>query len=97
MIDDEPDEHVNKAKYQRGSRCLQWLVSKTQPDIAHAACLLAQYKSTRTKKCWNALMHVIHYLQGPKGHRLCYQQKDDRRQLPDNVALLATQIPIGPA
>ena len=41
VIDDEPDEHVNKTEYQRESESLQWLASRTQPDIAHAACLLA--------------------------------------------------------
>ena len=59
VIDDKPDEHVNKTEYQRGVGSLQWLASRTRPDIAHAACLLAQYNSAPTKKCWNALMHVL--------------------------------------
>ena len=29
VIDDEPDEHVNKTEYQRGVGSLQWLASRT--------------------------------------------------------------------
>ena len=68
VIDDEPDEHVNKTEYQRGVGSLQWLASRTQPDIAHTVSLLAQYNSAPTKKCWNALMHVLQYLRGSRDH-----------------------------
>ena len=72
VIDDEPNEHVNKTEYQRGSGCLQWLASRTWSDIAYATCLLAQYNSAPTRKCWNALMHVLCYLQGSKDCGLLY-------------------------
>ena len=77
VIDDEPDEHVNKTEYQRGVGSLQWLASRTQPDIAHTACLLAQYNSAPTKKCWNTLMHVLQYLQGSRDCGLPYQQQNN--------------------
>lgn len=73
VIDDRPDEQVNQTEYQRGSGSLQWLASRTQPDIAHTACLLAQYNSTLTRKCWNALMHILCYLQGSRDCGLFYQ------------------------
>ena len=77
VIDNKPDEHVNKTEYQRGVGSLQWLASRTQPDIAHTASLLAQYNSTPTKKCWNALMHVLQYLHGSRDHGVQYQQHDE--------------------
>ena len=76
-IDNKPDEHINKTEYQRGVGSLQWLASRTQPDIAHAACLLAQYNSTPTRKCWNALMHVLQYLHGSRDCGVQYQQHDE--------------------
>ena len=76
-IDDEPDEHINKTEYQRGVGSLQWLASRTQPDIAHAACLLAQYNSAPTRKCWNVLMHVLRYLRGSRDCGVQYQQHDE--------------------
>ena len=77
VIDDEPDEHVNKTEYQRGVGSLQWLASRTRPDIAHAASILAQYNSAPTKKCWNALMHVLRYLRGSRDHGVQYQQRNE--------------------
>ena len=76
-IDDEPDEHINKTEYQRGVGSLQWLASRTRPDIAHAACLLAQYNSAPTRKCWNVLMHVLRYLRGSRDCGVQYQQHDE--------------------
>lgn len=78
VIDDEPDEETNTREYQRGTGCLQWLATKTRPDIAHAACLLAQYNSAPTRKCWNALMHVIRYLRG-SAHRGLFYPKGDQQ------------------
>lgn len=40
VLNNRPDQRVNITEYQRGIGSLQWLASKTQPDIAHAACLL---------------------------------------------------------
>lgn len=92
VIDDEPNEHVNKTEYQRGSGCLQWLASKVRPDFAHAACLLAQYNSAPTRKCWNALMHVIRYLRGSRDRGLFYPREDSERQLPNDSLVGYTDL-----
>lgn len=90
-IDDEPDPTIHIREYQRGTGCLQWLATKTRPDIAHAACLLAQFNSAPTRKCWNALMHVIRYLRGSTGRGLFYKRRldDSFQQCDDNL------LPIG--
>ena len=75
-IDDEPDSSINTREYQRGTGCLQYLATKTRPDVAHAACLLAQFNSAPTRKCWNALMHVIRYLKGSIDRGLFYRRAE---------------------
>lgn len=75
QVDDEPDSTLSVREYQRGTGCLQWLATKTRPDITHAACLLAQYNSAPTRKCWNALLHVIRYLRGSLSRGLFYPRR----------------------
>lgn len=78
IIDDEPDVEINTREYQRGTGCLQWLAMKTRPDIAHTACLLAQYNSGPTRKCWNALMHTIRYLRGSAYRGLFFPRRNQQ-------------------
>lgn len=72
VIDDLPDDTIIIREYQRGTGKLQWLAVKTRPDIAEAAGMLARYNTKPTKKCWNALMHVIRYLKGTIDEGIVY-------------------------
>ncbi|EYE90211.1 uncharacterized protein EURHEDRAFT_511146 [Aspergillus ruber CBS 135680] len=72
VIDDLPDDSVIIHEYQRGTGKLQWLAVKTRPDIAEAAGMLARYNTKPTKKCWNALTHVIRYLKGTIDEGIVY-------------------------
>lgn len=82
QIDDEPDTSINTREYQRGTGKLQWLATKTRPDIAHAACILAQFNSAPTRKCWNGLIHVIKYLKGSIDKKIIYRQGEIKSPLP---------------
>lgn len=78
MVDDLPDSTIITREYQRGTGKLQWLAVKTRPDIAEAACLLARFNTAPTKKCWNALLHVIRYLKGTIDEGLIYYPRTQR-------------------
>jgi hypothetical protein len=66
IIDDSPTSAVNAREFQRGTGSLQYLATKTRPDISRAACFLAEFNTAPTAKCWAALMHVIKYLKGTR-------------------------------
>jgi hypothetical protein len=82
IIDDKPDPNINIKEYQRGTGSLQYLATKTQPDICHAACLLAKHNASLTRKCWTALMHVLKYLKGTKNLGLQYSRGTSNLSMP---------------
>jgi hypothetical protein len=73
IIDDAPDPTINIKEYQHGTGSLQYLATKTRPDICQAACFLAEFNTAPTAKCWTALMHVIKYLKGTRILGITYQ------------------------
>lgn len=74
IIDDAPDSTINIREFQRGTGSLQYLATKTRPDISRAACFLAEFNAAPTAKCWAALMHVIKYLKGTRTLGIKYQR-----------------------
>jgi hypothetical protein len=82
IIDDKPDPNINIKEYQRGTGSLQYLATKTRPDICRAACLLAEHSASPTKKCWTALMHVLRYLKGTKNLGLQYSRGTGNLSMP---------------
>jgi hypothetical protein len=74
VIDDGPGTIENIHEYQHGTGSLQYLATKTRPDISRAACFLAEFNSAPTAKCWAALMHVIKYLKGTRTLGIEYQR-----------------------
>jgi hypothetical protein len=50
IINDKPDPNINIKEYQRGTRSLQYLATKTQPDIYYTACLLAEHNASLIRK-----------------------------------------------
>jgi hypothetical protein len=82
LIDDQPDPTIPTKEYQRGTGSLQYLATKTRPDICRAACLLAEYNAKPTRQCWNALMHVLRYLKGTKDLGPTYDRATENIPLP---------------
>jgi hypothetical protein len=85
IIDDELDLTIPIREYQRGTGSLQYLATKTRPDICYAACLLARHNTRPTRKSWNALLHVLRYLKGTRALGLNY-----RRRITDDTPLIPT-------
>jgi hypothetical protein len=51
---------------------LMCLANCTRPDIAFSVNLLARYNSAPTRRHWNMVKHVLHYLRGTTDMRLFY-------------------------
>jgi hypothetical protein len=62
-INDETKKLMEKVPYRQAIGSLQYLVQGTRPDIAFAVSKLGQYSSNPEMKHWNALKHVLRYLQ----------------------------------
>ena len=49
-----------------------YLANYTRPDIAFAVNLLARYSSAPTRRHWNGIKHILHYLRGTTDLGLLY-------------------------
>ena len=54
-----------------------YLANSTKPDIAFLVNLLARYSSSPTKRHWNGIKHILHYLRGTIDMRLFYSNKSN--------------------
>jgi hypothetical protein len=72
VIDDDPDPTLN-AEYNRLTGSLQWLASRTRPDIARITSLLAQFNKAPTRKAFGAAKHVIRYLKGSRTRGITFR------------------------
>ena len=50
---------------------LMYLTNYTRPDIAFATNLLARFSLSPTRRHWNGIKHVFHYLRGTT-NLICY-------------------------
>ena len=51
---------------------LIYLVNCIHPNIAFSVNLLARYGSARTRRHWNGIKHILHYLCGTNDMSLFY-------------------------
>ena len=60
----EKDEELlgSKVPHLSGIEVLMYLANYTQPNISFAANLLARYSSSPTRRHWNGVKHILHYL-----------------------------------
>ena len=54
---------------------LMYLAQCTRPDIAFAVNLLARFSSEPTRRHWNEIKYIFHYLQGTIDLRLFYSNE----------------------
>jgi hypothetical protein len=68
----EDDEKIlgPKVPYLSAIDALMYLANCTWPDIAFSVNLLARYSSAPTRRHWNGVKHVLHYLRGTTNMRL---------------------------
>ncbi|KAL0433661.1 UNVERIFIED_CONTAM: Retrovirus-related Pol polyprotein from transposon TNT 1-94, partial [Sesamum latifolium] len=56
---------------------LMYLPNNTRLDIAFSVNLLARYSSTPTKRHWNSVKHILHYLRGTSDMGLYFEWHED--------------------
>ncbi|KAL0413577.1 UNVERIFIED_CONTAM: Retrovirus-related Pol polyprotein from transposon TNT 1-94 [Sesamum radiatum] len=54
-----------------------YLANNTRPDVAFSVNLLARYSSTPTKRHWNGVKHILHYLRGTSDMGLYSKRRED--------------------
>ena len=62
----EDDEETlgPKVPYLSAIGALMYLTNYTRPDITFAVNLLSRYSSAPTRRHWNLIKHILHYLSG---------------------------------
>ncbi|GKA61751.1 retrovirus-related pol polyprotein from transposon TNT 1-94 [Tanacetum coccineum] len=72
----EHDEDILSPEipYLSAIGALMYLASNTRPDIAFPVNLLARYSSESTRRYWNGIKHIFHYLCGTRDMGLFYQK-----------------------
>ena len=58
-----------------------YLANCTRPNIAFSINLLAKYSSAPTKRHWNGIQHILHYLSGTTDMGLFYSNKSKEKLL----------------
>ena len=60
---------------------LMYVANCTRPDIAFSVNLLARYSSAPTRRHWNGIQHILHYLSGTTDLGLFYSNKSKEKLL----------------
>ena len=70
----EKDEELlgPEVPYLSAIGALMYLANYTRPDIAFAVNLLARYSSSPTRRHWNGVKQILHYLKGTMNMGLFY-------------------------
>ncbi|MBW0472748.1 hypothetical protein O181_012463 [Austropuccinia psidii MF-1] len=80
-------------KYQRAINLLKYLVQCTRPDLAFSTSFLSQYLENAKDLHYNAVKHVLTYLNSTKYYELCLSQ--NILQQTNNSILAFTNIDWG--
>ncbi|XP_073525937.1 uncharacterized protein [Phyllobates terribilis] len=75
----EEDEEVLSPEVPHLSSigALMYLTNNTRPDITFTVNFLSRFSSTPTRKHWNGIKHIFHYLQGTHDLGLFYRAQRD--------------------
>src|ERR1035438_7777580 len=66
-------EDAEKARwYKQVIRSLMYVMLATRPDLAYTVSTLSQFNKNPNSEHWNALHHVMRYLQATKSKELVY-------------------------
>ena len=68
----EEANFMRKIGYRQAVGSLQYLASKTRPDIAHAVQQVAQFCANPGKKHWDAIKYIFRYLNSSKNFGIEY-------------------------
>ena len=76
IIDDSPDPNINIREYQRGTGGLNWLSTKTRPDITRTSRYLSRFNARPTPKSWQTLKHCLRYVKGSLDYSIIFSGHD---------------------
>ncbi|KAL0285431.1 UNVERIFIED_CONTAM: Transposon Ty1-MR1 Gag-Pol polyprotein [Sesamum radiatum] len=79
-LDVNKDLFRPEVSYLSAIGALMYLANNTQPDITFLVILLARYSSTPTKRDWNSLKHILHYLHGTSDMGLNFERHKDAKE-----------------
>ncbi|KAL4020715.1 hypothetical protein IC575_019496 [Cucumis melo] len=74
---DNKELHGPGVPYLSAIGALMYLANNTRPDIVFLVNLLGRYSSSPTKRHWNEVKHVLHYLRGTIDMGLSYSNKSN--------------------
>jgi len=64
--------HMKNTPYLEAVGSIMYLAITTRPDIAYSAGILARFGSNPGPEHWNAMKHLLCYLQGTENYALTY-------------------------
>ncbi|KAL5549686.1 hypothetical protein UlMin_004917 [Ulmus minor] len=70
---------VPEVPYLSAIGALMYLANYTRPDIAFFVNLLARYSSPPTRRHWNRIKHILHYLRGTIDLGLFYPKESNNQ------------------
>lgn len=71
IVDGEPD---TKAPYREAIGCLQYLATRTRPDILFAVNFLSRFNQAPKEKHWTGVKRILSYLSKTMSHGLQFGQ-----------------------
>lgn len=71
----------DQRRYREMLGSLIYIMTCTRTDICYIVSRLSEYMSDPKEKHMTAVKHVYRYLQGTKGHELCYNKCGTKLQL----------------
>nr|CAN61800.1 hypothetical protein VITISV_044293 [Vitis vinifera] len=88
-VKNDPFRHCKKNEellgpevpYLSAIGALMYLANCTRPDIVFSVNLLARYSSTSTRRHWNGIKHILHYLRGTIDMSLFYSRESKQQLL----------------
>jgi len=73
--------NMKNIPYLEAIGSVMYLTTTTRPDIAYAAGTLARFRSNPGLGHWNAVKHLLCYLQGTANHVLTYSPNKSSRKI----------------
>lgn len=70
-------DEAGAARYRKAIGSLLYLATGTRPDLAYATTYLSQFSKEPSTEHWQAVKHVLRYVQGTKNYAIEYTKNED--------------------
>ena len=74
-VTDSEREAMGKVPYREAIGCLMYLMLSTRPDLAAAVHYLSRFGANPGPQHWEAVKHVLRYVQGTKSLKLTFRRQ----------------------